>query len=209
MFKLAIQAAAALAFAASAASAATVGFDFSVSGDTDAPTFEITNTSDTAQLSFLSLDIGDNAFNFDDIQNVSGPNGGSANILFGDTVNDGSGVDLIGFTFSSFDAGDVMSWQSDIDADGGDSIVDYRTTLFNNADINNALLVAVFNTGDALRIEFPDLLAIHDEYTYKVTLDTATGDLEIKVAPIPLPAGLPLMGAGLLALGLLRSRRKA
>lgn len=209
MYKLAIQAAA-FAFAASAASAATIGFDFSVSGDTDAPTFAVTNTSDTAQLIFTSLDIGDNAFNFDDVQNVTGPAGGAANIVFGDTVNDGSGVDLIAFTFADFDPGETVSWQSDLDADGGDSIVDYRNTLFNNgAAINNALFVAVFNTGDALRVEFPDLLAIHDEYTYKVTLDTVTGVLDVKVAPVPLPAGLPLLGAGLLAIGALRSRRKA
>lgn len=208
MFKMAMKAAA-FALLAGSASASTVGFTFEISGDTDAPTFAVTNTSASANLVFLSLHIGYMSHNFDDVQGLTSPTGGTSTIILGDTVNDGSGQDLLGFSFSSFSVGDTVSWSSDIDADGGDSITDYRSVLFNNGAANNALFVAVYDTGEALRLDIPDLPGIHEVYTYGATLDTATGDVNVVVAPIPLPASVPLLGAGLLALGALRARRKA
>lgn len=208
MFKLAMKAAAFALFAGTA-SASTVGFSFEVSGDKDTPTFAVTNTSDTANLVFLSLHIGYMSHNFDDVQGLTSPAGGTSTIILGDTVNDGSGEDLLAFSFTGFGVGDSISWASDIDADGGDSITDYRSVLFNNGAANNALFVAVFDTGEALRLDIPDLPGIHEVYTYGATLDSDTGDVNVVVAPIPLPASVPLLGAGLVMLGALRARRKA
>lgn len=200
--------AAAFALAAGTASATTIGFDFKVSGDIDTPTFSVTNTSASANLVFMSLDIGDIAYNFDDVQGLTGPTGGFSTLVLGDTVNDGAGADLIAFSFANFNPGNSVSWSSDIDLDGGNSDTDFRNVLFNNGAQNNALFVAFFDSGDALRIELPDLPAVTTNYGYSATLDTTTGDVEITIAPVPLPAGLPLLGAGLLAFGALRSRRK-
>jgi hypothetical protein len=193
----------ALSLLASATSAATVGFEFSLAGDADAPTLTITNTSDTADLVFLTVHIGDTTHMFDAITNLTNPTGGVSTLILGDAADNGSGTDMLGIAFSGFGVGESVSFDAEIDPDTGNASVDYASVLFNNGGIDNALFVASFSTGEALRYEVPDF-AQNSEYSVDLTLDVNSGNITAVLAPVPVPAGLPLLGAGLLAFGAMR-----
>lgn len=195
-------AAAALSLVASGAMAATVGFDVTISGSKNLPRFELTNTSDTAQLLTFGLTIGDTAYNYDQADTFTAPADGSIGFILGHSANGGARFDEIKFSFTDFDSGEIAKWRMDIDIDNQNTIQDYRSVLFNNGTADNAVFTATFDTGDVVSIILPDdTNGVNETYAFGASATSAQ-----QPAPVPLPAGLPLLVAGFGALTLLRRR---
>lgn len=187
--------AAGLATAATTASAAT-SFDLTFSGDPNIPNVTLTNTSTTAQLLTFSISIGLLTRNFDSIGISTSPAGGTSTVTTGDLLNDGPRTDSLALSFTDFDPGESMSFATDIDSDSGNTIEDYRNTLFNNGTGPNSELTATFSDGASVSFTIPDQTSGLSSYT-----------ISVSAAPIPLPAGLPLLVAGLGAFAVLRKRK--
>ena len=185
----------ALAVAATGATAATYGFELTMSGSANIPTFTLENTGTSAAITQFSFSVGDTTRNWDAIYTFSPPPGGTMTLLQGDT-NDSGGVrvdvGIIGFT--GFDAGETASWNADVDPDNSNTSIDYRVVLFNNDAADNAQLIATFDNGQTLSLIMPDAPNA-GSYTFAAS-----------AAPVPLPAGLPLLVGGLAVFGVMRRR---
>lgn len=195
MFKKFLMAAS-LATAATSVSAAT-SFNLTISGNPNVPVFTLTNTSSAAQLETFSVSIGLLSRNFDYILALTDPGGGSSTVTAGDGVNNGTRVDVLGLSYTDFDPGETASFEADVDSDTGNQNVtlDYRNTLFNNGTGPNSELTATFSDATTLSFTIPDQTAGLNSYSF-----------DVSAAPIPLPAGLPLLVAGLGAFAVMRKR---
>ncbi len=189
--------AAGLIAAASGASAAT-SFNLTVSGSTNVPTFTLSNTSTSALLETFSISIGLVARNFDFINNVTDPAGGTSTVTIGDGVDGGTRFDVLALSFVGFDPSESMSFGADIDQDNANTVRDYRFTLFNNGTGPNSELTATFSDGTSLSFFMPDQTPGLSSYSF---------DVNAAAPAIPLPAGLPLFAAGLGALAVMRKRK--
>ena len=87
---------------------------------------------------------------------------------------------------------------TDLDFDGGETVSGLRLASMGGGAA--ASDVQSVNFGDDFAsVRFSPLSAINADRTYSFAIDT--------VAPVPLPAGLPLLGGGLLLVGALRRKR--
>ena len=135
--------------------------------------FGVTNLSDPGvALTGLSLTIGDTQYLFDEIylsreQFIGGDGAQTANLVFGDRVQDGAGTDSFVYGFTNFAPGVTFRGQWDIDNDNGQFDVDSRTVLFNNGAAPNAVLGLTFSDGSAAAFVFPDL-PIEDSYSLTI-----------------------------------------
>lgn len=186
--------------ATGAAHSATTGFTLNISGDTNVPTLQLTNDSTSALLTGFNLSIGNTAFNFDAAYFVV-PGTVDRWTLVSPDANDGgvTRTDLLQFTFAGFDPGEVFQFRADVDRDSSNTTENYRTVLFNNGSAPNAVATAFFSDGKTLMATFPDASATQTSFT----ISASQG-----VGVVPLPAGLPLLLAGLGTLALIRARRK-
>lgn len=117
-------------FAASAVQAAPTGFQLTVLNDFNTPTFQLLNTGDV-NIGAFDMTIGNFTFNFDFVKNVvSG--GISYTRITPDTVNSGVRSDHQQFEFTDFTPELTFQWDTNLDPDNTDLVVDYRQIFFNN-----------------------------------------------------------------------------
>lgn len=187
----------ALAAAPAFALPATAAFDFDISGDANVPTMTLTNTSSAGvELTSFRFFIGDSGYNIDEVYTISAP-GMTAVLTEGDAAQGGARPDAFTIAFTGFEPGESASWDVDVDVDSANTVEDYRTVFFNNGDgSGNATLAAAFSTGNVLNFTLPDFDPAPASYSFAVSS-----------SPVPLPAALPLLGAGLAALGVAARRR--
>lgn len=188
-------AAAALAIGAGSASAASYGFSLTASlGGQDSPIFTLTNTGAGlgVQIDSVSISIGDTNYNFDKFMvgnyPIQAPTGGTATPVGLDAVDGSIRSDVATLGFTGFDEGESASWRLELDPDSYEAFVNFRTVLFNNGGADNALVSVMFSNGESLTDAFDDATPGLSSYTVAAS------------AEVPLPAGMMLLPAGVLAL---------
>ena len=191
--------------------AGPIGFNLTINGNTNVPTFTLTNQSTTAQITDYSVTIGNTDFNFDGVTAQSFTTGSGTATLVTPDASDSGGIraDLIDFNFTGFDAGEVFQHNGDVDVDNSNTIQDYRTTMFNNgAALNSVITVGFIDDGivGELVLEMPDdTNGVQPSYTFSArgNIDTGQGG-----GTVPEPGALALFGIGLLGLGVAARRRR-
>lgn len=143
----------------SEAEASIVGYQVAIEPSlaygANVPKFELSNLSDSLEVTNFTFTIGDTSFNFDGFTNVSAPSGvtyvfnGLDTNLFGGLNSDVVDLDLTGFT-----GGVVLSFDFDVDIDsdastsGGPS---FETVFWNNgAAAANSTISVEFGDGTLL-----------------------------------------------------------
>lgn len=195
-----------LALSGAAASAATIGFEVRLGGrNTDAPNVRITNLSDTAHLTGISVHIGDTRYNFDAMYRFRLPTGVDFTRVQGDARRRGRGREnVVAATFTNFAPTDRVRFRLELDRDGqGNTDEDYRMILFNSRTAPNAQFTATFSNNQTLDLTLPDA---PERRSYRYSNTAAASQ---PLPPVPLPAGFPLMALGIAGLGLVGMRRKS
>jgi hypothetical protein len=177
------------------ANATLYSYDFEIDGNSNVPTFTLTNTG-SIDITGYSLTIGDLNYNWDAAYHESGDSVGWT-LTTGDT-NDGGGtrVDMFEYAFTSFNPGYIFTHQADIDIDSSNTGENYRTVLFNNGSSDNALLTVSFLNAGPLSMALPDGNA---PFSFSQSGNTD---------PVPEPATMLLFGTGLVGLVGSRLRKK-
>lgn len=186
---------------AGTASAATTGFSLQITGsDNNVPSLTLSNTGDQGDISSLLLTIGNTAYNFDAAFNATQVVG-SFTFNLGPSLdtNTGGGLrsDNVSYTFGDFGAGEVFGFRVDIDRDNNNTLEDYRSKF-----LPGGSALVSFDNGlvDSFLVDLTPTADNNSEpYVYSASSS---------VAPVPLPAGLPLLLAGLGAMGLFRRARR-
>lgn len=209
----------ALASGMSGANAATVTGSFNLrgsGGSQDHPNFVLSNTSDAGvEITRFFMTIGDDAYNFDRFYTVGSgagipttPAGGNSPTFNLGTGNGGADFDEIDINYDGFAADTESKFQVEFDPDGGEAIVNPRFVLFNNglSVPNSKITVSFLFNGIPLDAiydipENPSEGVAANIYNFAASVD-------YQVSAVPLPASLPLFGAGLAILGLASWRRK-
>ncbi|MEL6641338.1 MAG: hypothetical protein AAFP98_08500 [Pseudomonadota bacterium] len=177
----------------------------SQNGNFNVPDIRLENTSTRPGVSItdFQLSIGDTAFNYDFVRNqavvIDTNNDLTPTLNTVGTRNDRTGDDILDYSFTGFDPGDVFQFEVDIDPDGPGSVTqDFRNILF-----PAATAFVTFSDGSTRGNTIDPADPTSTSFIFTQNLPTT-------IAPIPLPGGLPLMlGAlGLGAVALRRPRQK-
>jgi hypothetical protein len=178
----------------------------------DAPTFTFLNTSTAGeQITDLSIWIGDTSYHFDTV----GPADASealtgATLLSPDRVNNnwwqiGGRSDTLAWSFTDFDAGETLIFTGEMDLDlSFGNTVDARRVLFNNDfpfGDPNAVVTADFSDGSTASLTLPD-------GPFDASYVFASGPGVGGGSSVPEPAGLLLVGLGLLGLAWIGEPRR-
>lgn len=191
-------AAAAVMVASNSSQAALIGYTLVIDGNVNVPTYTLTNDSAAAQITSFSFTVGHSGRNFDYVQAITAPAGGTANLIIGDTANSGARTTSFQIDYTGFDPGEFASNNTDVDI--GNITLDYRNTFFNNGAEPNSVITVDFSDGQTLSQTVADQTAGQSSYTFSQSAN-----------PVPVPAALPLLAGavGLLgAAGWRKSRRK-
>lgn len=184
---------------AGTASAATTGFSLSIGGSDNIPTLVVTNTGDSGDISGLTLSIGDTAYNFDAAYNTSSVGSVLATLDAALDTNDSGGLrsNTAVFTFSSFNPTDSFTFDVDVDVDNSDTGENYQLRMLPGGSMT------VNFTGGEIGSLFVDLTPTtgnnSEPYSYAASFTPA---------PVPLPAGLPLMLTALGGAAFLARRKR-
>lgn len=185
--------------------AATLGYTLTINnpvfnpanGNQNVPDFELTNTSQAgAQITGFQLSIGDTSANFDfvRIQTAFIDPGNDLSFALNTvgTVNNGIGDDILDYSFTGFDPGDVFRFEVDVDRDVGGPITDFRDVLFPTA---TAFLT--FSSGSTLSTTLNPADPNSGTFTFE----------DVTIAPVPLPGSAPLLAlAALMSALILRKK---
>ncbi|SFI36913.1 PEP-CTERM sorting domain-containing protein [Albimonas pacifica] len=193
---------ASLALGAQPAMALVVGYTLEIGTNTNLPGFTLTNTSDTAQITGFRFTVGQaDGYNFDYVSSFSYSPVAShlATIDVGDTANGGARTDEFVLSFTGFDPLEEFSMVADVDPDSFNDTVNYNTVFWNNAGSVNATMEVTFSTGQVLSQTAPDPVSVTPSYTFSQSSAASA---------VPIPATLPMLGAGLALGGLLLRRRR-
>lgn len=186
-------------FVAGSASAATTGFSLTVSDNLNVPTLVLTNTGDSGEITGLNIAIGNTDYNFDAAYNSSSTGGVIATL---DATLDGNYSGGLRsnnaiYTFTSFDPTDVFTFDLDVDIDNSNTVEDYRIRMLPGGSIT------VTFAGGEIGSLFADLTPTtgnnSSPYFYSASFTAA---------PVPLPAGLPLMLTALGGAAVLARRKR-
>ena len=98
--------------------------------DRNMPYFELLNLSDTAEITSLSLTIGDTSSNFDFAAFIEASPGVNFAVTQGDSAPGGIKTDVLHLSFTGLGPNEFVRFRTDIDADVGSALSDYRQVLF-------------------------------------------------------------------------------
>lgn len=194
-FKSILAAAGVTVVAGAPAFGATVGFDLTISGDDNVPTFNLTNTSTAADLTSFAFTIGDTSRNFDEIYTIT-TSAGTSSLTFGSTNQSGARTDSFEISFTGLGVSQTASWDVDVDRDSSNTVENFASVFFNNGAAPNSVVTVGFSTGDIIDFTLPDGGA---PYSYSQSSDTSV---------VPVPAAMPLLAGGLGVMGLMGWRRR-
>jgi hypothetical protein len=189
-----------VAGATTTAQAASIGFSLDIAGTANGPSFSIVNTSDTARILGGRVGIGDTAYNFDCVQDLVSPLGGTLTVSTPETGScfpgGGQRPDEILFATTGFDPGESISFKTDVDPDSGDATVSDFDVLLN---------------GGVVEVSFEGLAAPLVAGLSDPTGPGRTWQVTTSAPPpvVPLPGSLPLLAAALGAAALLRRQATA
>jgi len=183
----------------STAQASSIGFSLEIAGSANGPSFSITNTSDTRRILGGRVGIGDTKYNFDCVEDLLSPPGGTLTVSTPETGScfPGGGLrpDEIVFVTTGFDPGESIGFKTDIDPDSGDATVSDFDILLN---------------GGVVEVAFDGLAAPLVADLSSPTGPGRTWQVSTSAPPaIPLPGSLPLLAAAVGAAALLRRRAAA
>ncbi|MEM9145779.1 MAG: hypothetical protein AAGC57_06235 [Pseudomonadota bacterium] len=186
-----------LAMAGAALPVWAASFSLTLDGDRNVPTFTLTNTSGSEQLTRFLFTIGDPAFGFDFYRNLVPPPGGTVVISAPDTGNqDGLFSEAIDVAFTGFDPGESFSFEVDVDpVPTGEVVQNFEEVFFNNGLAPSSVITVGFSDGLTSVISLPDEVPVAASYSF-------SGEAEI-----PLPPSLVLMLGGLMGLAFIQRRR--
>lgn len=187
-------AAGAIAGMSQAANATAIGYSLTISGNVNVPTYTLTNTSITALITSFSFTVGHSGRNFDYVQAIVAPAGGTANLIVGDTSNGGTRTTSFQIDYTGFDPSEFASNNTDVDT--GNVALDYRNTFFNNGSEPNSVISVDFSTGQTLSQTVADQQTGQSSYTFTQ-----------RASVVPVPAALPLMAGAIGVLGFAGWRR--
>ncbi|MFW2541476.1 VPLPA-CTERM sorting domain-containing protein [Primorskyibacter sp. 2E107] len=190
-----------------AASAATTGFSLGIAGDNNIPTLTLTNTGDLGEIIGFDVTMGVSGYNFDGVTNSSeaASAGVSTTLTVGDYNTSGGSTSAgryttISYTSTGFTSGGSFSYAVDVDSNYANNIQNYQTRMLPGGSFS-----VYFSGGltSSLTIDLtPTAGNMSEPYFYSASVTDA--------APVPLPAGLPLLIAALGgAVALTRKRRAA
>ncbi|MEE4117736.1 MAG: hypothetical protein V2I65_01840 [Paracoccaceae bacterium] len=188
-----------VAGATSTAQASSIGFSLEIAGSANGPSFSIVNTSDSSQILGGRVGIGDTAYNFDCVQDLVSPPGGTLTVSTPETgvcfPGGGQRPDEILFVTTGFDPGESISFETDVDPDSRDATVSDFDVLLN---------------GGVVEVAFDGLAAPLVADLSDPTGPGRTWQVSTSAPPaIPLPGSLPLLAAAFGAAALLRRRPAA
>jgi len=106
---------------------------FKLMNDRNMPFFELKNSSASANITELRLAVGDSASTFDFASLIDASPGVTFAVTGGDTVPNGIKTDTLQLTFTGFSPGKTVRFRTDIDADVGNALDDYRRVLMDTA----------------------------------------------------------------------------
>lgn len=219
-FGIASVALVAMASGACGANAATVTASFNLrgsGGQQDFPNFILSNESEAGvEITHFNMTIGDTSYNFDRFyqHNDTGfftptnPGSGNAPISNLGTDNGGDRFDEIDISYFGFVAGTESNFRVEFDPDNTNDTVNPREILFNNGTgVPNSVITVSFRLNGVdkdLEYTIPELpIEGDDDNIYNFF-----ASIEYQVSEVPLPASLPLFGAGLAIMGFASWRRK-
>lgn len=194
------------------------------------PYIELKNTAtDNAQITHLSMSIGDTSKNFDWAGLIEASPGVTFSLQAPDAVAGFIRSDMVVINFNGFDPGDYVRFRVGLTADNSNAsaIMDYRSVLFQmngSSSSNNSTLGVRFASSlgeQVLSRQMPDFVNTNKFTSTNLnSLDTICGmdsivpftftDNGIIPPPVPEPSSIALLGLGLLGLVALRlkSRRR-
>jgi hypothetical protein len=192
------------------------------------PYFELRNTgTEDAQITHLTMSIGDTSKNFDWAGFVQASPGVTFTVQSPDAIAGAVKSDMVTITFSGFDPGDFVRFRVGLSPDSASasSIVDYRSTLFQmngSSSANNSTVGVRFqnSTGsEVLSRQMPDFVNTNPFTSTNLnSLNTICGmdsivpftftDNGIIPPPVPEPGTFVLFGIGLMGLSIQCWRRR-
>ncbi len=156
-----------------------LSFDGTGTGGVNQPIMRLTNTSDTAEITDLTLTIGDTSYNFDVVTGEILPVGVTASLITpSDTNPNEDRSDRLDYNFTGFGPGLTFEARPDLDVDSVASNDDYRTVLFNNGAADNAVASVRFSNGAILNLQLSDGGETDDSHTF-MNMGTPGADVEI------------------------------
>ncbi len=167
------------------------GVTIEIAGDVNAvnptnkPIFKVTNNSSTAEITSLSITIGNTDFHFGTIaqtyQEVIEIDPGN-DLSFTPPNIGPARLDEVAFSFTGFNPNDRFRFQADMDQDAEPQNVnlDFQTILFGNGtNVSNAVITAGFSNGENLNLEVEENPAPisgdgteQSPYVYSFTIST-------------------------------------
>lgn len=184
------------------AQAETVGFSLAITpAGNGNPAVSFTNISDVAQIVGGSLTLGDTAWNFDCVENVVAPAGGSLSFSTPEVdvcfPGGGDRPDTILFTAAGFDPGETGGFTSDIDPDFTDALANFEESLIPGGSFTATFSGGFIDGPLSVALDQPD----GEGYSYTVAAESAPSE-------VPLPATGVLVVAGLGTLAAFRRHRR-
>ena len=189
-------------FGPTLASAAPIGYSLSISGDTNVPTFALTNTGGAGALDIVGfvLEIKEPSRGIDPGDSNFDVSGGAAAGLTVNEPTGGAHSQTIDFSYTGLSSGNTHTFTADHDGfPSGDTVYDYRSILFNNGADDNAMLTITFDGGSQL------MQTLADQSGSAPFVFSQSGDGD--PGTVSEPAVLALLGAAVLGVAGIRRRK--
>jgi len=161
--------------------------------DTNWAPLELQNLSAPGiQIESLLLTVGDAAnHNWDQVVTLAA-SPLSATLIAPDELDDGVRSDVIQYSFGGFEAGEFFRFRADVDPDPSSNVIlDFRSVLFNNGALPNAVVTVQFSNGFTLTDTLAD-----QSFASNASADLATQVQSLTA--VPEPSALVAWGIALL-----------